>query len=203
MAKRFWPGKHSFYDNRHIESERGEWIILGHTSGYRASHYSNAIIVAVDGACRGNGRPSARAASAVYLGDGNPHNMVRILDEHDGARTSQRAELWAALGALGVVERLSGEWADVSDDGSGLDRVIVKADSEYVVKGLTEWVRKWRHNGWRNARGRPLVNRDLFERILHQIDVLRGSGVEVMFWLVPWKDNWDADELAYRVLDAW
>ncbi|KAI0125142.1 ribonuclease H-like domain-containing protein [Xylariales sp. AK1849] len=120
-----------------------------------------------------------------------------------GEATSQRAELWAAIHALRVVQRLAGKWPDISDGGYQLDKVVVKADSEYVIKGMTQWIFKWMGNGWTNARGRPLVNRDLFQKLVQQVRTLRGLGVYVQFWHVPREDNKEADDLANRELYGW
>lgn len=44
--------------------------------------------------------------------------------------------------------------------------IKVVSDSEYVIKGITQWVRNWVRNNWRTRDGKPVVNRDLWERLL-------------------------------------
>lgn len=48
---------------------------------------------------------------------------------------------------------------------------VVFTDSDYVVRGLTEWLPAWQRKGWRNAAGKPVANRDLWEYLqaLHEV----------------------------------
>lgn len=66
---------------------------------------------------------------------------------------------------------------------------------------MTEWVHKWLDNGWTNCKGLPVINADLFTKLVQQVRTLRGIGVEVLFWHVPRERNWQADELANDALD--
>jgi hypothetical protein len=43
--------------------------------------------------------------------------------------------------------------------------VIVFSDSEYVVKGMRQWIKGWKANGWKNSRGKEVSNRDLWEAL--------------------------------------
>ncbi len=43
--------------------------------------------------------------------------------------------------------------------------IVVYSDSQYVINGITDWIGNWKVNGWRNARKRPVANRDLWERL--------------------------------------
>ena len=65
-----------------------------------------------------------------------------------------------------------------------------------MVKGMTEWVFKWRTNGYRNAKGTPVINADLFRRVDQKVMGLNDLGVEVLFWHVPRSRNKEADALA-------
>jgi len=44
-------------------------------------------------------------------------------------------------------------------------RVVLSTDSEYVRRGITEWVPRWRRNGWRTSQKTPVKNRDLWQRL--------------------------------------
>jgi ribonuclease HI len=44
--------------------------------------------------------------------------------------------------------------------------VTVTTDSQYVVKGMTEWIAGWQRNGWRNSKKEAVLNRDLWETLL-------------------------------------
>lgn len=154
------------------------------------SRYMDLIFIAVDGACRGNGTPNAKSAIGVYFAEDSPHNIS--LPIHGILQTSQSAELAACLMALRKVNEIWHEFP------SGLHEVVIKADSEYIVKGMTEWVFKWRKSGYRNARGLPVINAELFKSIDRMVSKLNDATprVEVLFWHVPRARNQKADGLA-------
>ena len=73
--------------------------------------------------------------------------------------------------------------------------MILACDSEYVVKGISEWVRNWQSNGWRTARRMPVENQDLWEMLLAALRKQDERGVLVQFWLIPREQN-EADPYA-------
>lgn len=118
-------------------------------------------IVYTDGACINNGRSGAAAGIGIAFGthQGDPGDeytsqfSIPVDDKLDpvGKRTSQRAELLAALEGLRVICDHDEEWmADDSesweqgDDDASIPVVIITTDSEYVVKGMTEWLPNWK-----------------------------------------------------------
>lgn len=148
------------------------------------------IAVFVDGACSGNGQPWARAGMGVFFGPGSRHNITQSLDD-GGPQTNQRAEIRAAILALDRVKQLL-------DLGRlDTDLVVVATDSAYLVGGITEWIYKWYQNGWMNARGGDVSNREDFEELDELINELEDDyGVFVEFWKVDRYDNQESDELA-------
>ena len=99
-----------------------------------------------DGACSGNPGPGGYGAILRYGG----HEK----EISGGARetTNNRMELSAAIEALRLLTRPCA--------------VTVTTDSQYLVKGITEWISGWRRNGWRNSKKEPVLNRDLWEQLL-------------------------------------
>ena len=99
-----------------------------------------------DGACSGNPGPGGYGAILRY---GGHEKEIR-----GGARetTNNRMELSAAIEALRLLTRPCA--------------VTVTTDSQYLVKGITEWISGWRRNGWRNSKKEPVLNRDLWEQLL-------------------------------------
>ena len=99
-----------------------------------------------DGACSGNPGPGGYGAILRYGG----HQK----EISGGARetTNNRMELSAAIEALRLLTRPC--------------TVTVTTDSQYLVKGITEWIMGWQRNGWRNSKKEPVVNRDLWEELL-------------------------------------
>lgn len=104
--------------------------------------------------------------------------------------TNQIAELRACLVAL----EQAGEV--VSDPPREPVRVIViKSDSEYVVRGITEWLPRWKANGWKNSKGSFVGNVAYFQRIEKMLEFLERD-THIQFWLVPRRMNEMADTLA-------
>ncbi|MBL8245996.1 MAG: ribonuclease HI [Rhodanobacteraceae bacterium] len=62
------------------------------------------------------------------------------------------------MGAIGVLEALK----------RGC-RVHLHTDSQYVCKGIQEWLPNWIRRGWKTAGGKPVLNRDLWERLAAQV----------------------------------
>lgn len=157
-------------------------------------YHDQAIVVAVDGACRGNGTLDATAASGVFFAPDSYHNFGGMLS--DRRPTNQQAELEAAIAAFRCVQRMRHENFDWD-----IERVIIKADSEYVVKGMTSWICKWKSNGYTNSRGLPVTNEHLFAALDDLILELNEDGLGVQFWHVPRAFSQDADKLANLTLE--
>jgi ribonuclease HI len=79
--------------------------------------------------------------------------------------------------------------------------VIIKADSGYLMNGMTEWILKWEKNGYTNAKGTKVVNRELFEECQREVRWLEERGAIVQFWHVKRKWNKKPDDLANAALD--
>lgn len=110
-----------------------------------------------DGACSGNPGPGGWGVVA-YRSDGKQHE----LGGGELATTNNRMEMQAILAALAF-------WRGL---GCG-DRITLYSDSQYAIKGATEWIRGWKRKGWKTASGTPVLNRDLWE----EIDRLNGPDV--------------------------
>jgi ribonuclease HI len=82
-----------------------------------------------------------------------------------------------------------------------LHTVVIKADSDYLIKAMTEWVFKWETNGYRSANRKPVKNAKLFQELLALVHNLNTSNVEVMFWQVPREMNKEADKLANKAFN--
>ena len=113
-------------------------------------------LVFSDGACRLNGQVGATAGIGILYGEETgSQRAIPITSELDPGqkRTSQRAELLAALAAVRFMTeaaRRNGENAIGEDGGDrlkGRDSAwVIATDSEYVVKGMTEWLPTWKVN---------------------------------------------------------
>lgn len=196
----------------------------------RYACHLDSLVIAVDGACPGNGSDRAVASGCgVYFGprgyvdeDGDfvdlheQQNLAfEVDDDHHGrhhhhAHTSQRAELHAAIAGLREAKKFAaegGQWpCDVPGNCAAPCRVrhlVVKSDSAYLVSSMTGGaVDKWQANGWRTAKRTPVKNRDLWEALLRLVAVYAELGTAVDFWLVPRAENADADRLANEGLHS-
>lgn len=103
------------------------------------------VEIYTDGACRGNPGPGGWAAT-LELGE-----HLRELSGAEAATTNNRMELTAVIRALEALKRSSA--------------LIIHTDSEYVRRGITEWIEGWKARGWKTADKKPVKNQDLWERL--------------------------------------
>lgn len=143
---------------------------------------ASVVEIFTDGACRGNPGPGGWAALLRY-GD-----REKLLQGAAASSTNNRMELQAAIEGLAAVN-------------GGPRRVRLTTDSQYVRMGVTQWIRRWKANGWRTAGRTPVKNRALWERLdalaaMHHVEWLwvKGhSGVE---------ENERVDQAANDAIDA-
>lgn len=98
-----------------------------------------------DGACRGNPGPGGWG---VLVRNGENE---RTLYGGELETTNNRMELTAAIEGLTMLSEPC--------------RVELTTDSEYVRRGITEWMQTWKQRNWRTAARKPVANRDLWERL--------------------------------------
>ncbi|KAJ6020352.1 ribonuclease H-like protein [Penicillium canescens] len=187
-----------------IEVPTGDRIYLACPGSKRKCPHCNAhvahndcLVIAIDGACSNNGNDEARSAIGVFHGYDSGFNISYTLDSFD-RHTNQIAELEACSRALSDAIIIQAEW-DMADD--RLSAIVIKSDSEYVVRGLTEWLPKWKKNGWKNAKGSPVANSTYFQRIERLIEQLE-QDISVKFWMVPRERNGMADSLAKSAIEG-
>jgi len=150
----------------------------------------------VDGGCRGNGKPdSIGAAAAVFRRKwGKSDYWTRVLPRWPPP-TNQRAEISAIILAL---EQALEEYANL--DGNPWLDVKIYSDSKYAIGCMTDWVYKWSTNGWRNAAGNEVANRDLIEEASDLGDRLKEEGKVEYIW-IPREDNDEADRICNEAMD--
>ncbi|KAK6824303.1 hypothetical protein RU639_005017 [Aspergillus parasiticus] len=77
--------------------------------------------------------------------------------------------------------------------GEGFNSLVIATDSEYVVEGVTSWVRGWIRRGWKTSMGAAVKNRDLWECLLGEMEKWDSNGMQVKFGRIPRDWNTDAD----------
>jgi ribonuclease HI len=119
------------------------------------------VDIFTDGACSGNPGPGGWGALLRY------GKVEKELSGGETLTTNNRMEMMAAIEALEALKRPS--------------TVRVYTDSQYVKKGITEWVPQWKKRGWRTADKKPVKNSDLWQRLEkaaqpHQVEWLWVKG---------------------------
>ena len=99
-----------------------------------------------DGACSGN--PGVGGFGAILRASGKEKEISGCED----MTTNNRMELMGVIAALEALKKPC--------------RVKITTDSNYVVKGMNEWIHGWIKNNWKNSQKKDVLNRDLWERLL-------------------------------------
>jgi ribonuclease HI len=144
-----------------------------------AEKKQNTVELFSDGACSGNPGPGGYAAILRY------GETVREIAGCEPRTTNNRMEMRAVIEGLRLLRRPC--------------KVRVVTDSNYVVKGMTQWIRGWVAKNWVNSEKKPVLNRDLWEELLalskiHRIEWqwVRGHKGH--------KENERCDELARKAI---
>jgi len=116
---------------------------------------ADTIYIYSDGACKGN--PGPGGWGALLVTDGHRKEICG----GEANTTNNRMEMTAVIRALESLKRPS--------------TVEVHTDSQYVQKGISEWMAGWKRRNWRTADGKPVKNQDLWLQLdalsqLHRIE---------------------------------
>jgi len=103
------------------------------------------VALFTDGACLGNPGPGGWGALLRFGG------REKELSGGEAMTTNNRMELMAAIAGLEALKRRC--------------HVDLTTDSQYVKRGVEEWMARWRANGWRTSDRQPVKNRELWERL--------------------------------------
>ncbi|KAG8428725.1 hypothetical protein J3459_002462 [Metarhizium acridum] len=150
----------------------------------------------VDGGCRGNGQWGAIGAAAVAFKkrSGKHQCWTRHLPMFP-TPTNQRAEITAIIMAL---EKALEKYRELESN-PYLD-VKIYSDSRYAINCMTTWIYKWSRNGWRNAAGNEVANKDLIQEASLLDDELKEEGDVDYIW-IPREENDIADSLCNQAMD--
>ena len=85
-------------------------------------------------------------------------------------------------------------------DNMEISQLVVITDSTYLVEGLAKHVWEWEYKGYKNAKGKDVVNGEVFKELHKRIGELENDGINVCFWAVERGWNREADELANKAL---
>lgn len=138
------------------------------------------VEIYTDGACSGNPGPGGWGVLMLF------RDEEKELCGGEADTTNNRMEMTAAIRALEALKRPV--------------RAKLHTDSTYLRDGITQWIRKWKSNGWKTAARKPVKNVDLWQRL---DEVVATHDVE-WHWVkghAGHPENERADELARRGLE--
>ena len=107
------------------------------------------VEIYTDGACRGNPGPGGWGAVLMY------GESRKEIFGGEANTTNNRMELMAAIQALSALTRECD--------------LTLYTDSQYVRKGITEWIDNWKKRGWKTAAKKPVKNADLWQQLDDQV----------------------------------
>ncbi len=122
------------------------------------------IEIWTDGSSRGNPGPGGWASIILT------EDEVIELGGRENMTTNNRMELLGTIHGLREIQEAKSkkqEWIEVC------------TDSQYVVKGITEWIGGWIKNNWKNSQKKDVLNRDLWEELKKEVDRLESSGIKI------------------------
>lgn len=110
---------------------------------------SEQVVIYTDGACKGNPGPGGWGALLLYRG------VEKELWGGEANTTNNRMELMGAIAALMALTRPCA--------------VKLITDSQYVMKGIQEWLPNWKKRGWKTASKEPVKNADLWQKLDEEV----------------------------------
>jgi len=117
------------------------------------------ITIYTDGSSRGN--PGPGGWGAVIL----TKDKVKEIGGREEHTTNNKMELTAAIRALELIQEP--------------DNIQIHIDSEYVIKGITEWIHSWQKKGWKTAAKKPVLNQDYWQELLTQTNRIESAGCQI------------------------
>lgn len=163
------------------------------------------VTIYTDGSSRGNPGPGGwgcvlitehkkreAGSEKLEVGEQDPRDEVIELGGRENMTTNNRMEL---MGAIEGLKHLNGRQqttdsrqqksSDLMSTVYSLTSVEVCTDSQYVKKGMTEWIDGWIKRGWKGSTKKPVLNQDLWEALKKEEDRLKKNGVKVIWTYVP------------------
>ncbi len=148
--------------------------------GYAMMKTTQKVEIFTDGACSGNPGPGWWAA--IIRQEGGKNHEI---SGGEKITTNNRMELIAAIEALKCLKEPR--------------NVTVNTDSQYLQKGITDWIVNWKRNGWKTADKKPVKNADLWRELL-SLDHVRQINWQWLKGHTGHSENERCDELAHEAI---
>lgn len=117
------------------------------------------VIIYCDGACLGNPGPGGYAALLMH---NSPNARERVVSGYELSTTNNRMELRAAIEGIKALKRHC--------------EMSIFSDSQYVVRGMTEWIGAWQKSGFKSSSKKSIANVDLW------LELLEAANGHTIFW---------------------
>lgn len=158
------------------------------------------ITIYTDGSSRGNPGPGGWAAILITdnrletsddRGYDNTDEVIELGGRED-LTTNNRMELMGAIRGLQEVSSQPVVYSQTDTNSQllqpttyNLQSVEIYTDSQYVKKGMTEWIDGWIKKGWKGSTKKPVLNKDLWVLLKQEEDRLKAGGIQVIWKYVP------------------
>jgi ribonuclease HI len=116
------------------------------------------LVIYTDGGCSGNPGPGGWAFIILRDTPLDALQGVKVLAEQSGSEkntTNNRMELMAAIAALDTLKTLA----------NTPKKITLYTDSQYLQRGMTEWLKSWKAKGWRTSGKQQVKNQDLWQKL--------------------------------------
>lgn len=127
------------------------------------------IIIYTDGSSRGN--PGRGGWAAVII---TPEEVIELGGRED-MTTNNRMEISGAIYGL----------KEINEKRGNVKEVEICTDSQYVKKGMTEWIDGWIKRDWKGSTKKPVLNQDLWQALKKEEDRLKSGGIKIVWKYVP------------------
>lgn len=133
----------------------------------------NKLEIYTDGGSRPN--PGVGANAFCYVINGH---LIHKDSEFHPLTTNNQMELKAMINALAYYKKVM-KYSNYIINKP--DKAVIYTDSQYVQKGITEWIAGWIKRGWKTASKEPVKNKELWIELLEKSEFLRSEGIEIEF----------------------
>ena len=136
----------------------------------------------------GGYRMSKNIGGWAYTLDWNGHHKESLGNVPNS--TSQVCELYAAMFALEAIKDKT-------------KNCLLTSDSQYVILGLSVWSKDWKNRGWRGSKGKPIENKEIWQRLVVDADQFESLEFEHVDGHTGHKGNERCDVLVNFAMDEW
>jgi len=177
--------------------------ITNTTNATNAKNLKDPLIIFTDGACSCNGKNQAKGGIGIFIENTKTEiskTIEKVVEDFEDLEISKPTNNIAEL--LAIYHALK-----INKNSFDTRKIIIKSDSNYSINSITKWYKNWQSNGWKTASGKPVLNKEIIQKILKYSKHSNISFKHVMAHknkplcttdekYLEWYGNFKADELA-------